>query len=81
MLPVTMDKAPAEKSPLRMESSDRKVCFEPLRGKISSKLTCVSNLSLAQKIDFSCRIIFPLSYALYNTGYWYVYLHGVEILA
>jgi len=34
-----------------------------------------------EKIDFACRFLFPLSYIIYNTGYWFVYLHGIEILA
>ena len=38
-------------------------------------------LGRAQKIDMASRILFPLLYALYNAGYWYVYLKGVEFLA
>nr|XP_058961356.1 gamma-aminobutyric acid receptor subunit beta-2-like [Pocillopora verrucosa] len=36
--------------------------------------------TLPEKIDFACRILFPLSYALYNLGYWYVYLQGIDII-
>ncbi|CAH3105800.1 unnamed protein product, partial [Pocillopora meandrina] len=36
--------------------------------------------TLPEKIDFACRLLFPLSYALYNLGYWYVYLQGIDII-
>ena len=40
----------------------------------------VKRLSRAQKIDMASRILFPFSYVLYNTVYWYIYLNGVEIM-
>lgn len=62
--------------------TERKGCFvHPLRGKLLSKLKCGMKGTCPEKIDFACRFLFPLSYIIYNTGYWFVYLHGIEILA
>ena len=33
------------------------------------------------KVDKLSRLLFPLSYALYNAGYWYVYLNDVSVVA
>lgn len=81
-LPTTTpvdDTAPNSEEP---ESSERRGCFlHPLRGKLLSKLKCGMKGTCPEKIDFACRFLFPLSYIIYNTGYWYVYLNGIEILA
>ena len=82
VLPLTMERRTEDsRPPPRVESADQKVCSTQIKGKFFSKLTCGSNRSLAEKIDIACRILFPLTYALYNTGYWFVYLNGIEILA
>ncbi|XP_068716657.1 gamma-aminobutyric acid receptor subunit gamma-2-like [Montipora capricornis] len=62
-------------------SPDKNICFENPREKATSTLTSGSGRSRAVKIDFACRILFPLAYALYNTLYWYIYLNGVDVLA
>ncbi|XP_078347220.1 gamma-aminobutyric acid receptor subunit beta-2-like isoform X2 [Oculina patagonica] len=63
------------------ESSDRRGCFlQPLRGKLQSIFKCGMKGTCPEKIDFACKILFPLTYIIYNTGYWYVYLNGIEIL-
>ena len=79
VLPLTTTTEDAK--PQSRESADQKASSSQLKRKLLSKLTCGSNKSLAEKIDLACRILFPLSYALYNTAYWYVYLNGVEIVA
>ena len=80
-LPTTAPLDDTAPNPGETESSERLGCFEQLRGNLSAIfLTCGKKGSCAERIDFASRIMFPLTYALYNTGYWYVYLHGIEIL-
>lgn len=78
-LPPVDDTVPNSLEP---GSTKPKGCFlHPLRGKLLSKLKCGIKGTCPEKIDFACRFLFPLSYIIYNTAYWYVYLHGIEILA
>ena len=64
-----------------LRSPDKNIRFENPREKATSKLTSGSGRNRAVKIDFACRILFPLAYALYNTLYWYIYLNGIDVLA
>ena len=73
VLPLTITTEDAK--PQSRESADQIAIYSQL------KRTCESHKRLAEKIDMACRILFPLSYALYNIAYWCVYLNGIEIIA
>ena len=80
VLPLTREGTTEDTKPQPRELPGEKGCSSQMKGKFLSTLMCGSKRSIAQKIDVASRLLFPLSYALYNTGYWYVYLHGIEIL-
>ena len=35
---------------------------------------------LSARVDKACRILFPLSFLLYNTAYWVTYYYGITVL-
>lgn len=80
-LPATApvdDATPNSEDP---ESSKRCGCSpQSLGEKLLSIFKCGKKGTGPEKIDFACRILFPLTYVIYNSGYWYVYLNGIEIL-
>ncbi|XP_068674434.1 gamma-aminobutyric acid receptor subunit gamma-2-like [Montipora foliosa] len=82
VLPLTKKNMTEDVKPeVEPRSPDKNICFENPREKATSTFTSGSGRSQAVKIDFACRILFPLAFALYNTLYWYIYLNGIDVLA
>ena len=77
VLPMTSETSPASQ---HEQSRDKTECFLQLKKSLLSRKTYWSNRSYAQKLDISSRILFPVTYALYNIAYWYVYLNGIKII-